>query len=240
MQVLVTRPMEQAAETAAILAVLGHEAVISPVIDIAPTGASWPSRTIDFLLATSARAFEALHTAPEFPTAETRRLLPLYLVGQKTLTAARSAGFTGPAIIAADVKDLVPKLIAQLRSYTRALYLAGHDRKPDLEKTCADAGFALDVLETYAAAAASRLHDEALAALDDGAIGAVLHYSRRSAAIFLELLEAEGFDPAALHHIAISEDTAAPLRESDVPSLAVAAQPDEDSMLALLPVEDRG
>jgi uroporphyrinogen-III synthase len=240
MQVLVTRPIEQAAETAAILAVLGHEAVISPVIEIAPTGASWPARTIDFLLATSARAFEALHTAPDFPTAETRRLLPLYLVGQNTLMAARTTGFTGPAVVAADVKDLVPKLIAQLRSYTHALYLAGRERKPGLEKTCADAGFALDVLETYAAAAAPRLHDEALAALDDGAIGAVLHYSRRSAAIFLGLLEAEGFDPAALHHIAISEDAAAPLRESDVPSLAVAAKPDEDSMLALLPVEDRG
>lgn len=239
MQVLVTRPMEQAAETAAILAVLGYEAVISPVIDIAATGASWPKRTVDFLVATSARAFEVLQTEPEFPTAETRRLLPLYLVGQKTLTAARTAGFTGPAIVAADVKDLVPKLIAQLRSYTRALYLAGRERKPDLEKTCADAGFALDVLETYAAAAASHFSDEALAALDDGAIGAVLHYSRRSAAVCLELLEAEGFDPAALHHIAISEDAAAPLREIDVPSLAVAAEPNEDSLLALLPVEDR-
>ena len=235
MQVLVTRPIEQAVETAAVLAVLGHEAVISPVIAVVPTGAVWPSRTVDFLVATSARAFEALQTEADFPTAEVRRLLPLYLVGQKTLTAARTAGFTGPAVVAAEVKDLAPKLSAQLRSFTRALYLAGRDRKPDLEKMCIDAGFALDLLETYAAAAASRFSDEALAALDDGTIGAVLHYSRRSAAILLELLDAEGFDPASLHHIAISEDAAAPLRASDLASVAVAAQPDEDSMLALLP-----
>ena len=238
MQILVTRPIEQAVETAAALAVLGYEAVISPVIEIGATGVPWPKGTIDFLVATSARAFEALQIEPDFPTAEARRLLPLYVVGQKTLEAARRAGFTGPAIVAAEAGDLAPRLIAQLRSYTRALYLAGRERKPELEIVCASAGFSLDVLETYAAMAAMRLSDEALTALDEGRIGAVLHYSRRSAAIFLELLQADGFDPAILHHIAISEDAAAPLREIDVPSVAIAAQPDEDAMLALLASED--
>ena len=79
----------------------------------------------------------------------------------------------------------------------------------------------LDVLETYAAAGGGGLSDAALAALDEGAVGAVLHYSQRSAAIFLELLEAAGFDPAALRHIAISEDAAVPLRELDLPHMDV-------------------
>ncbi|MGP8233507.1 MAG: uroporphyrinogen-III synthase [Methylovirgula sp.] len=237
MLVLVTRPAAQALETLVKLAARGHEAVLSPVAVIAPTGANWPRGTIDVLVATSARAFEALQTAPEFPTPETKRLLPLFLVGEKTLEAARSAGFTGPALAAAEVKELASKLIAHLRSYNTALYLAGRERKPDLENTCVSAGFKLTLLETYAAEAAAWLNDEALAALDADAVDAVLHYSRRSAALFLELLEAAGFDPAVLRHIAISEDAAAPLRELDLPHVAVAAHPDEDSMLALLAAE---
>jgi uroporphyrinogen-III synthase len=238
-QILITRPAEQAHETEVALSILGYEALLSPVVEVAPTDKPWPHGTIDLVVATSARAFEALLTKPDFPTPEARRLMPLYVVGEKTCEAARLAGFTGPAVIADTAKDLAPKLIAQLRSYTRALYLAGRERKPKLEKMCVDAGFTLDVHETYAAAAASRLSDAALAALDEGAVGAVLHYSQRSTAIFLELLEAEGFDPAALRHIAISEDAAIPLRDLDLPHIDVAAQPDESSMFALLPAGER-
>jgi uroporphyrinogen-III synthase len=239
MQILITRPAEQAHETAVALSILGYEALLSPVVEVAPTDKPWPHGTIDLVVATSARAFEALLTEPDFPTPEARRLMPLYVVGEKTCEAARLAGFTGPAVMAETAKDLAPKLIAQLRSYTRALYLAGRERKPKLEKMCVDAGFTLDVHETYAAAAASRLSDAALAALDEGAVCAVLHYSQRSTAIFLELLEDEGFDPAALRHIAISEDAAIPLRDLDLPHIDVAAQPDESSMFALLPAGER-
>jgi uroporphyrinogen-III synthase len=235
MQILITRPAEQAHETAVALSILGYEALLSPVVEVAPTDKPWPPGTIDLVVATSARAFEALLTEPDFPTPEARRLMPLYVVGEKTCEAARLAGFTGPAVMAETAKDLAPKLIAQLRSYTRALYLAGRERKPKLEKMCVDAGFTLDVHETYAAAPASRLSDSALAALDEGMVGAVLHYSQRSTAIFLELLEADGFDPAALRHIAISEDAAIPLRDLDLPHIDVAVQPDENSMFALLP-----
>jgi uroporphyrinogen-III synthase len=234
MLVLVTRPAEQALETLVKLAARGHEAVLSPVTAIAATDAHWPPGTIDILVATSARAFEALRADPEFPTPETKRLLPLFLVGQRTLDAARAAGFTGPALVAADVKELAPKLIAHLRSTSTALYLAGRERKPDLEIACVSAGFKLTLLETYDAAAAVSLSEEALAALDARAVDAVLHYSQRSAAIFLELLEAAGFDPAALRHMAISEDAAVPLRELGLPHIEIAGHPDEESLLALL------
>jgi uroporphyrinogen-III synthase len=240
MQILITRPAEQASDTIAALSRRGYDAVLSPVIEIELTDAQWPQGTVDLLVATSARAFEALLTQPDFPTAESRRLIPLFVVGEKTCDAAHDAGFTGPAVVSDKAQDLAPKLIAQLRSYTRALYLAGRERKPELEKMCTDAGFSLDILETYAAAPASRLSDAALTALDEGTIAAVLHYSRRSTAIFLELLDAEGFDPAQLRHIAISEDAAIPLRDLDLPHVDTAAQPDENSMLALLPAEARG
>jgi uroporphyrinogen-III synthase len=239
MQVLVTRPAERAAETAAVLAILGHEAVVSPVIQIARTGETWPKRTIDRLVATSARAFEALQMEPDFPTAETRRLLPLFVVGETTLAAARAAGLTGPATCAVDVLHLAPSLLAHRRPVMRVVYVAGHERKPELEAICTDAGVLLTVVETYSAEAMSQLSDEARAALDEASVGAVLHYSRRSTAIFLELMEADGFDPSQLTHIAISEDAAGPLHVLNLPRVRVAALPDEDSMLALLAAEDQ-
>lgn len=236
MQVLVTRPAEQAAETAAVLAILGHEPVISPVIEIAPTGAAWPSGVVDRLVATSARAFESLQLAADFPTAEARRLLPLFVAGEKTLAAAHAAGFTGPATGAPDVHSLAPLLVAGLCPMTRVLYLAGHERKPDIETICAEAGVALTVVETYGAVAKSQLSDAARVALNEGSVDAVLHYSRRSAAIFLELMEAEGFDSSRIIHVAISEDAAAPLRALDLSHLrvGVAASASESDMIALL------
>jgi uroporphyrinogen-III synthase len=236
MQVLITRPLEQAAETAAALAMMGHEAVISPVLEIVATGASWPSETIDCLIATSARAFEALSVAPDFPTLETRRLLPLFVVGETTLAATRKAGFFGPATVAPDVQGLVPLLLAHLRPGICGLYLAARARKPDLETACAEASTPLQVVETYRAVPATQLSDAARAALDEGSVSAALHYSRRSTAIFVELMEADGFDPASLTHVAISEDAAGPLRVLDLSRLRVrvAASPSESDMLDLL------
>jgi uroporphyrinogen-III synthase len=230
------RPAEQAAETAAALAVMGYEAVISPVLEIAATGAAWPAQAVDCLIATSARAFEALSIEPDFPTLETRRLLPLFVVGETTLAAARTAGFFGPATVAPDVQHLVPLLLPHLRPGICGLYLAGHERKPDLETACAEANTPLQIVETYRAAPAPRLSDEARAVLDEGSVGAALHYSRRSTAIFLELMEAEGFDPASLKHVAISEDAASPLRAHDLSHLrvCVAASPSESDMFDLL------
>lgn len=233
MLVLVTRPAPQAAETAARLTLLGHAAIISPVINIVPTGAQWPAIAVDRLIATSARAFEALHVQPDLPSPEARRLIPLSVVGKKTLAAARAAGFAGSAAVAPDVQHFAAALNAPPHS-RRALYLAGRERKPEIETICAAAALNVTIVETYGAEPAKQLSDAARAALDAGAIGAVLHYSRRSTAMFLELLEADGFDASALTHLAISEDAAGPLRALDLLHVHVAARPDEDALLALL------
>ncbi len=58
MLVLVTRALDEAMRTAASLAALGHTAILSPVLEIVPTGAEWPAGVVDGVLATSARGFE--------------------------------------------------------------------------------------------------------------------------------------------------------------------------------------
>lgn len=117
----------------------------------------------------------------------------------------------------------------------RFLYLAGRDRKDKLERCLYESGHRITTVETYEARAARSLSDEALAALSRGEITAVLHYSARSAAIFLEL--ASDLPPsggASVTHLALSEDIARVLRDADCVDVRVARAPDEEQLLRAL------
>ena len=234
MLVLLTRPHGKALRTAAALEAHGHQTLLSPVLDIVATGARWPVGVIDAIVATSAQAFEHLALETEWPLPEVRRLMPLFLVGASTGAAAAACGLSGPARIAPNAAALAQIVASAAAPPCRLLYLAGHDRKPDLEATIKAAGATLDVRETYEARAAVLLGDDARAALGAGEIGAVLHYSRRSAAIFLELSEQADLDIAHVPHICISADAAAPLLEAAYPLVLVAEHPDEATMLGLV------
>jgi uroporphyrinogen-III synthase len=72
------------------------------------------------------------------------------------------------------------------------------------------------------------------AGLADGSIDAVLHYSRRSASLFRDMAAAAGVDPSGVLHICISDDAAAPLFTARYHRIAIAAEPEETAMIALL------
>ncbi len=116
----------------------------------------------------------------------------------------------------------------------RLVYLAGRDRKPDLEAELSEAGHVVETVEVYAAEPAEALDPEAAALIESGEIGAALHFSRRSAQLFLELAREAGLDVAGLAHVAISEDAAEPLTAAGAASVRVAAEPNEQAMLQLL------
>jgi uroporphyrinogen-III synthase len=234
MLVLLTRAMEEAMRTAAKLTAMGHHAILSPVLEMAPTGASWPNGVVDGVLATSAQAFELFSDSPDWPAPEARRLLPLFVVGARTKEAARERGFEGPAMIASDAKTLAISLSASLAPSSRLIYLAGRDRKPDLETELAAAAQLVEAIEVYAAQAAETIDEEAAVLIEAGQIGAVLHFSRRSAEILLGLANEAGLDVAGLTHIAISPDAAQPLREAGANAVHIAQHPNEAAMLALV------
>jgi uroporphyrinogen-III synthase len=236
MLVLLTRAMDEAMRSAANVAALGHHAILSPVLEMTPTGAEWPAGVIDGVLATSAQAFELLSVSPEWPAPEARRLMPLYVVGERTHAAALERGFEGRAMVAHDAKSLASDLAALLDggAPARLVYLAGRDRKPDLEAGLKAAGHAVEAIEVYAAEPADALNPEAAALVESGEIGAVLHYSRRSAQLFLGLSRAVGLDIAGLTHVAISADAAGPLTDAGLKSVRIAGEPKEQAMLALL------
>ncbi|MBX3526648.1 MAG: uroporphyrinogen-III synthase [Rhodoblastus sp.] len=223
MNVLIVRAAEDARRTAARLEAAGHRAIIAPVLEIRDLDFD-VSGDCDAVVATSAHAFGR----PERLSA--LRGQPLFVVGARTAEAAQGAGLGAPRVVAANAAALAIEMLRTLRSRARVVYLAGRDRKQALEAALGPA-FALAVVETYATEPVATLPgiaSEALAAGDSS----VLHYSHRSAAIFIELARSAGLGPqlADLRHVAISADAASPFVAAGLP-VAVAAEPNEDSMI---------
>ena len=230
MRVLLTRAAEDAARTRVTLEDLGHRVLVSPVINVEATGAGWPGGVVDAVLATSGQAFVVIAEGWG-PTREARRLLPLWLVGQRTEEAARARGFGGGACVAPNAVSLAFEM-GKRRGRDRVVYLAGRERKPDIETALSVTEQAVEVVEVYEARAAERLEDQAAAALAGNTIDAVLHFSRRSASLFIDLARRAGLAAPALH-VCLSQDVAVPLAEAGWPA-RVAAVPTEASLIAAL------
>ena len=90
---------------------------------------------------------------------------------------------------------------------------------------------------TYRAVAAEKLPPHLTQALRENTLDGALHYSRRSVVTLLAFAGRSGATNAVtnLAHYCLSAEVAAPLREAGANRTAVAARPDEPSLLALIP-----
>lgn len=231
-RVLLTRPMRDSAAFAARLAQAGHEAVISPVIEIAAmAGLQETDLYCETLLATSAHAFEFLPDGH----VQALRSKPLYLVGERTAAAARQRGFSAVQFVAPDGAALVAMIKDRRSLPGEMLYLAGRERKLLLERELSHAGAAVQVAEVYCAKLAVDLSATAQDALQAGTLDAAMHFSRRSAEIFCALVTRAGLaqQARAMRHICLSQDVALGLASLDAGSICVAARPDGEAMIAV-------
>lgn len=232
-RVLVLRPKAAGLRTAARLAALGFEAVTAPILRIEPLDAPLPEGPFDAIGVTSAAA---LHRLGRLPAAMKR--LPVLAVGERTAFMAAEAGFVH--VHAADgERHSMAALARRLfggRERTRLLLALGHDHKPDTAALLRAAGAEAVEWVVYEAKAADALPDAARDALREGTLDAVVHYSRRSAAVACELAERAGLWPAfaGLAHGVLSEDVAAPLAGRGVARLFPAARPEEEALLEAL------
>src|ERR1700689_137219 len=89
MRVLVTRPYDDALETAAKLKALGHHAILAPLLEIRfRDGAEIALDGVQAILATSANGVRALERRT------TQRNVPLFAIGRQSAVVARAAGFS--------------------------------------------------------------------------------------------------------------------------------------------------
>jgi uroporphyrinogen-III synthase len=229
LRVLVTRPRFDAVRTAEKLSALGCQTLIDPVIEIEPLPFEHGSENISAIAFTSANA---TRVASVF---ETLKSVPVFAVGARTAEVAREAGFLNVGAAAGDVNALGGLLSAELPAGSRVLHLAGEDRAGDLARRLAQHGITLETRVIYRANVSSKLRPETVDAFSAGRIGAVLHYSERSAAAFVRLADAAGIadDIRKTRHLCLSAQVAGPLKLFGVHA-GIAAVPEEEALLDLL------
>ena len=229
MRLLVTRPEPDNARTAAALRTKGHEVVLAPLLHIesianADLGAPpWAA-----ILLTSANGVRAV---ADHPRRRELVAVPVLAVGRSSADAARAAGFANVTSADGDAKDLA-RFAAQRFAGVRQplLYLAGEDRSGEL----AAPGLAVRTVVVYRAAKAEKFPPAVGAALEQGGIDGVLHFSRRSVESYLDCSRGIGGPALSPSHYCLSARAAEPLRLAGATQIHVAAQPDEASLLALV------
>jgi uroporphyrinogen-III synthase len=227
MRVLVTRAPEDAARTGARIEKRGHEAVLAPVLTVVPTGEPLPAGAWAAALLTSAHAVPALAALPARG--------PVFAVGTRTGEAAREAGLGPVREAGGDAASLAALIRATLTPPATLLHATGRHRKPEPETSLRDAGYAIVTWETYEARPVRTFSEGGAQALRTGKVDVALHYSRRSAELFLRLAEEAGLIAHArtISHLCLSADVASPLAGRGLRT-AVAPEPGEDALLTLL------
>jgi uroporphyrinogen-III synthase len=220
MRVLITRPIEDANATAAILRERGYEPVIKPLLEIYyREDADISLEGVQAILATSANGIRAIARKT------VRRDVVVFAVGAQTAEAARAAGFPNVRSADGDARDLA-RLIIGTADLKRGelVHVAASETRGDLASTLRRAGFSVRAVTLYDAVAAKEL------AVDLSSIDAVLFYSPRSAAIFANLAG----DCSRILACCISAAAAEALKPLRFREIRVASWPDQESLLALL------
>lgn len=233
MRLLVTRPLDEAERTALRLRKLGHEALLAPMLRIeAIAEATWDDSGWQAVLMTSGNAARML---AQHPKRTALLSLSLFAVGGRTADAARAAGFADVISAEGDAGDLVRLVGARIPHGAKLLYLAGDDRARDLPGELSAHGLGVETVVVYRAAACA-LDAEAQHAMARAGLDGVLHYSRRTAEIFVRAVNEAGLNEPAgrLVHCCLSRRVAEPLETAGFRNIRIAPQPDEDTLLGLL------
>lgn len=193
------------------------------------------------LIATSANALRIIPAGQPLPPGLSA--IPVYVVGAATAKAARIAGFTDIRLGGGDGEDLARLVLAEgiWRSSTgrarrRLIYLAGTPRRPALEQLLKQGSAPLDVLTCYRMKEISYSTDKNLDDLRRSNPDAVLLYSANAANRLGELARAETLAKSleSCRFVCLSDAVAAALPADFRERAVIAAQPNEDSLLASL------
>jgi len=237
-RVLVTRPSGNAERTAQKLRARGCEVLLAPLLRVelienadlgaGPSGGHWGAVAM-----TSANAARALERHPR--RAELVAL-PALTVGRRTAEAARAVGFSTVVSANGNEQALADLIGARYRNGTIVLYLAGEDRAGDLAADVAPHGIRVETVVVYRAAAMKRFPPEVLAALVNGEVGGVLHFSRRSATVYLDCARSDGVLDRALapFHYCLSQAVAEPLAAAGAGRIAIAPKPEENALIEIV------
>lgn len=234
MRVLITRPSADSEPLADRLREMGVEPILAPLIEVVPRAdaiADFDLAGVLAVLITSANGARMLARATA------RRDLRLFTVGDASAAAARDLGFTHVDSAGGDVSALAQLVYAALPSDGGSLvHVAGSDVAGDLAGVLQRAGFDVRRAVLYDQRPVDILPPPAAKALTRGTVEAVLLYSPRTAATFVELVRKAGIETGTAEVTAycLSENVAAEARGLSWKAVRVAADPEQGALLALI------
>ena len=220
--VLITRPEPQASDFAAELPE-GWQPVISPLLEIVPTGEVPDLAGIGGVIFTSVNGVKAAQDHVQGSS------IPAWCVGERTAEAARQLGLE--VIVADGDAAALRQLIAMRRPDVRLLHIRGKHSAGNLAHTLRGDGFEVDEAILYDQKAC-HLTVAAKAGLMDREIAAVALFSPRTARIFAA--ETQGIDLNGVRLLCLSRNVAEALGNRPDTSVVIAKNPDRTAMLALI------
>jgi len=232
-RLLLTRPAEDAAETARRLEGLGHQVLVTPLMLVDVLGGGpLDLAGVQALLVTSVNGLRA------FMHRQSGRIpdLPVFTVGDATAAAARAFGFRQVRSAGGDVNDLAALAASNLHPLGGTLlHPAASDLAGDLGFMLTRGGYAYRREIIYRAHLAEVLPAPAVQAIVTKSVDGVLLYSPRSADVFDRLVRTAGLR-AACAHLAVYCLSANVARAAGDPwrEILIAAAPNEDSLLDLI------
>jgi len=229
MRILITRPLEDGEEIASTLTALGHEPLLAPLLSTHFHDGPVPALDhVQAILATSANGVRA------FVRLSPVRNIPLFAVGPQTTAEAQAAGFTIVRNADGDARALARAAAGWADPEKGALlHICGEEAPSTLGTALAPLGFTIRRAELYRVDATPGLPDAVKTALGDGRVEGALFYSARSARVFADLTA--GLSTQGVEAFCISPATAAALDPARFRTLHIAAAPNQDALLALLP-----
>ncbi len=231
MRILVTRPLQDGMEIAALLAARGHQALLAPLLEprfhagalLEEAGPELDD--VQAVLATSANGIRALSARTA------RRDLAIFAVGPQTAQEARKSGFSDVRSADGDANSLAQATMGWAAHQGVLLHVCAQDAPGTLAEILGQAGFTVRRCALYSIEPAAQLSAEAIAALQEGALDAAMFFSPRTARIFAALAHALPMEGLAA--LCISPATARALGALIFARVAVAMRPNQQAMLAL-------
>lgn len=229
--ILITRPLEDYAETAAMVSASGFDPVSCPMLRVEPvTHVDPEAGRYQALVFTSPRGVTHLDAVPGL------KELPVYTVGDRTAEAARQAGYVKVTSAGADLNALEALLFLENLSPDKPLL---HVCGEDVVRPIAVPGRRFESLVVYRAVQADDLPAPALAVIQDRAPYGVLFYSARTAEAFVKAVKQQGLQPQFMttRALCLADTMVESLRGLPWRSILVAQRPDRSGMQALLDAE---
>ena len=234
MRLLLTRPEADAERTAALLRSLGHSVFVAPLLRIETlTDSEIDKGPFSGILVTSANAARAVARHKALPDLVK---LPVIAAGDRSADAMRKAGFRNVLSAAGGEKEVVHLAAQRFGAGAPLLYLAGADRSGDVAGNLKARSIAVRTVVLYRAVPVGVLPSAAADAFNSG-IDGVLHFSRRSAAAYVDVTLASGLREQAVEkpmHFCLSSRVAEPLIEVGAHEIRIAQQPTEIALISLI------